>query len=75
MHTLQVLLKVQVANIKKKINMKKEKNITINSNAAGYLKSLLAPGIKITDMYVKGKYLWAELSSGVRFGVKNQTFD
>lgn len=55
--------------------MKKEKNKTINSNAVGYLKSFLAPSVKIVDLYVKGKWLWAELSSGVRFGVKNQTLD
>lgn len=55
--------------------MKKEKNQTINSNAAAYLKSFLTPSNKITDMYVKGKWLWAELSSGVRFGVKNQSVD
>ncbi len=55
--------------------MKKEKNKTINSNAAGYLKSLINPTVRILDMYVQGKWLWAELSSGVRFGVKNQSVD
>lgn len=55
--------------------MKKEKNNAINSHAAGYLKSLINPSVKIVDMYVVGRWLWAELSSGVRFGVKNQTLD
>ena len=55
--------------------MKKEQNKTINSNAAGYLKSMLASGVKIWDMYVEGKWLYAELSSGVRFAVKNQSVD
>lgn len=55
--------------------MKKEKNKTINSNAAGWLKSMLSPGVKVVDMYVDGKWLRAELSSGVRFSVKNQSTD
>ena len=56
--------------------MKKEKTSkAICSNAAQYLKSFLHPSIKIVDIYVKGKWLWAELSSGVRFGVKNQSID
>lgn len=50
-------------------------NKTINNHAAIYLKSLIAPNLKIVDMYVLGKWLWAELNSGVRFGVKNQTID
>ena len=55
--------------------MKKEKNKTINSNAAGFLKSFLHPAVKIVDMYVRGKWLWAELNNSVRFGVKNQSVD
>jgi hypothetical protein len=55
--------------------MKKEKNITINSHATAFLKSFLHPSVKIVDLYVKGKWLWAELSSGVNFAVKNQTVD
>lgn len=55
--------------------MKKEKNKAINSNAAAYLKSFLHPSVKIVDMYVTGKWLWAELSSSVRFAVKNQSVD
>lgn len=55
--------------------MEKQNKKTINSNAAGYLKSLISPQVKIVDMYVLGRWLWAELSSGVRFGVKNQTLD
>lgn len=50
-------------------------NKTINSNAFAYLKSLIDPRIKIVDAYVMGIWLWAELNSGVRFGVKNQDID
>ena len=56
-------------------NMKKEKNKTINSNAAGFLKSWLHPSIKIVDMYVRGKWLTAELSSGIAFSVRNRSVD
>ena len=47
----------------------------INSNAVAYLKSLLHPDCKIVDMYVWGKWLKAELSSGVKFSVRNQSTD
>lgn len=57
------------------MSKKKQKNKTINSNAYAYLKSLLNPYVKILDCYVWGKYLKAELSSGVTFSVKNQDID
>ena len=47
----------------------------INSNAYKYLKSLLHPNVTIIDAYIKGKWLVAELSSGVRFSVKNKDID
>ena len=47
----------------------------INSDAVAYLKSLISPTLKIVDMYVEGKWLRAELNSGVRFSVKNQSVD
>jgi len=55
----------------------KKKKITeaINSNAVEYLKSLISPNNKILDLYIKGKWLMAELSSGCRFGVKNKSTD
>ena len=49
-------------------------NKTVNSNAYAYLKSLLHPAVKIIDLYVQGKWLTAELSSGMRFSVKNSDF-
>ena len=55
--------------------MKKQKIKAINSDAASYLKNFLHPSIKITDMSVQGKWLKAELSSGVIFSVKNQRVD
>lgn len=55
--------------------MKKEKNHTINSDAAGYLKSLLHPSVRIVDLYVVGKWLKAELNSGVALLVKNVSVD
>ncbi len=51
------------------------KNNSINSNAYGYLLSLLAAGVKVYDAWVEGKYLCADLSSGITFKVKNQTYD
>lgn len=54
---------------------KNKKTKAINSNAAAYLKSLISPNNKILDLYTKGKWLWAELSSGCRFGVKNKSTD
>lgn len=51
------------------------RNNTINSNAYAYLKSLLHADVKILDLYVWGKWLKAELSSGMSFSVKNQTID
>lgn len=51
------------------------KNKTINSNAYAYLKSIIHPAVKIIDLYVWGKWLKAELSSGMTFSVKNQTLD
>lgn len=47
----------------------------INSNAYKYLKSLLHPSVSILDAYVMGKWLTAELSSGIRFSVKNKDID
>ena len=55
--------------------MKKEKNKTINSDAVGFLKSMLHPSVKIVDMYVMGKWLCAELSSNCRFMVRNRSVD
>lgn len=53
--------------------MKKKKQLkAINSDAMHFLKSLVHPTLKVTDLYVRGKWLVAELSSGIRFGVKNQ---
>jgi len=43
----------------------------INYNALKYLKLLIDPRNKILDLYVEGRWLWAELSSGVRLGVRN----
>lgn len=47
----------------------------INSNAYKYLKSLLHPNVKIIDAYIRGRWLVAELSSGIRFSVKNSDTD
>ena len=47
------------------------KNQTINSNAYAYLLSLLNKAVDVVELSVKGKWLVAELSSGVRFSVKN----
>ena len=61
--------------------MKKQNRKTINSDAAGYLKSLLHPNMKVVDMYVEGRYLKAELNcpgrygAGITFSVKNQSLD
>lgn len=52
-----------------------EKNNTINSNAYAYLKSLLHADVKILDLYVWGKWLKAELSSGMSFSVLNKSSD
>ena len=49
--------------------------IAINSNAFAYLKSLLHPDVKVLNVYVWGKWLRAELSSGVNFSVKNSDID
>ena len=54
--------------------MKKQKN-PISSDAYAYLKTLIHPTIKIVDLYVEGRYLKAELDSGVRFAIKNQRID
>lgn len=54
--------------------MKKIKNQSINSDAYAYLKGIIAHENKILDAYVRGKWLTAELSSGVRFSVKNESF-
>ena len=54
--------------------MKKVKNQSINSDAFAYIKGTINRDNKILDAYVRGKWLWAELSSGVRFGVKNASF-
>ncbi len=48
----------------------KQKNITINSDSYAYLKSLIG-SLTVVDLYIKGKWLVAELSSGVRFSVRN----
>ena len=56
--------------------MKKEKKVVaINSNALEYLKSFLHPNVKIMDLYIWGKWLKAELSSGCNFSVKNKSTD
>ena len=55
--------------------MKKEKNKTINSDATAYLKIWLHPSVSIVDLYVRGKWLTAELSSGVAFSVRNRSVD
>jgi hypothetical protein len=56
--------------------MKKIKQQTaINSNALAFLKLFISPENKIVDLYVIGKWLMAELASGCRFSVKNQTID
>ena len=61
--------------------MQKENKKTINSDAYGYLQSLVHPNMKIVDLYVEGKYLKADLyckgryDAGVRFAVKNQSVD
>lgn len=47
-------------------------NNSINSNAYAYLISFLAVGVKVWDAYVEGKWLRAELSSGITFSVRNQ---
>ncbi len=54
---------------------KKKETQSINSNAYAYLRGLLAPGVKIVDAYVEGKWLRAELSSGPRLSVRNQSLD
>lgn len=45
----------------------------INSDAFAYVKQLVGHA-KVLDAYVQGKWLKCELSSGVRFGVKNESF-
>lgn len=50
---------------------KPKKQKAINSSALEYLKSFLAQDVKILDLYIENKWLVAELSSGVRFGVLN----
>lgn len=52
--------------------MRKQKNNSINYDALKYLKLMLDPHTKIVDLYVQGKWLWAELNTGVRFGVMNK---
>lgn len=53
----------------------KQDKKAVNSNAYKYLQSLLAPTVKVVDLYVEGKWLKAELSSGVRLSVKNRSYD
>jgi hypothetical protein len=57
--------------------MKKIKKVAqaINSNALAYLKSLINPENKVLDLHVRGKWLTAYLSSGVKFSVKNKSID
>lgn len=56
--------------------MKKEKKqVAINSNALAYLKSFIHPDVKVLDLYIWGKWLKAELSSGCTFSVKNKSID
>jgi len=57
--------------------MKKIKKVAqaINSNALAYLKSLINPENKVLDLHVMGKWLTADLSSGVKFSVKNKSVD
>ncbi len=51
------------------------KNKSINSNAYAYIKSIIHPGLKVLDLYVRNGWLVAELSSGVRFSVRNKNTD
>lgn len=52
--------------------MKKIKKAdAINSDAYKYLRSIIHPTVKVVDLYVRGKWLMAELNSGIRFSVKN----
>lgn len=56
--------------------MKKQKQKqAINSDAYNYLKSLLHPNVRVLDLYVWGKWLKAELSSGINFSVRNTSTD
>lgn len=47
----------------------------INSNALAYLKSLISVENKVLDLHVMGKWLTADLSSGIRFSVRNNSTD
>lgn len=55
--------------------MPRKNKDSVNSDAYAYLKSLLHPSVKVVDLYVWGKWLKAELSSGITFSVKNQATD
>ena len=48
-----------------------KKKTAINSKAFESVKNLLHPGVYVTDAYVLGKWLCLQLSSNVRFKVKN----
>jgi len=52
-----------------------KKELPINYEALKYLKSLLDPVVKIMDVYVRNHWLCAELSSNVRFMVRNNDRD
>lgn len=47
----------------------------INANAYQYLLSLLADSVKVTNLTVQGRWLRAQLSSGVVFMVRNKDLD
>lgn len=47
------------------------KNNTINSNAYAYLLLLLNKTTEVVRLTVRGKWLTADLSSGIKFSVKN----
>ena len=49
-----------------------KKTTTINSSAYAFMKSILSPKLKVIDLYVKGKWLVAELDSGIKFSVLNK---
>lgn len=56
--------------------MKKQKERkAINSNALEYIKTLISRDVKIVDLEVKGRWLCASLSSGIKFSVRNQSVD
>lgn len=53
------------------INKHLRKQKSINSETYAWAKTLLHPAVRITDAYVYGKWLCLQLSSNVRFIIKN----